>query len=58
MRARADKIGASLTVASRPAEGTVVEVVVPNVAIARAAASAAASAAAAPSPGAGVSSAE
>ncbi|HEX5825645.1 MAG TPA: PAS domain S-box protein, partial [Candidatus Limnocylindrales bacterium] len=44
MRARADKIGATLTVTSRPAEGTVIEVVVPNAAIARAAAAAAPSA--------------
>jgi signal transduction histidine kinase len=43
MRARADKIGASLTVASRPFGGTVIEVVVPNQAIARAAATAATS---------------
>jgi PAS domain S-box-containing protein len=45
MRARAARIGASLTVASRPSEGTVIEVVVPNEAIARASASAAAGAA-------------
>jgi PAS domain S-box-containing protein len=45
MRARAARIGASLTVASRPTEGTVIEVVVPNEAIARASASAAAGAA-------------
>jgi signal transduction histidine kinase len=45
MRARAARIGASLTVASRPSEGTVIEIVVPNEAIARASASAAAGAA-------------
>jgi signal transduction histidine kinase len=44
MRARAEKIGASLTVTSRPGEGTVIEVVVPNAAIARALAAAAPSA--------------
>jgi signal transduction histidine kinase len=43
MRARADKIGASLTVASRPSGGTVIEVIVPNRAIAGAAATAATS---------------
>ena len=48
MRARADKIGASLTVTSRAGEGTQIEVVVPNVAIARAADAAATAAAAAP----------
>jgi PAS domain S-box-containing protein len=48
MRARADKIGASLTVTSRTGEGTQIEVVVPNVAIARAADAAATAAAAAP----------
>jgi PAS domain S-box-containing protein len=37
MRARADKIGASLTVTSRAGAGTTIEVIVPNEAIARAA---------------------
>jgi signal transduction histidine kinase len=44
MRARADKIGALLTVTSRPGAGTQIEVVVPNAAIARASAPAAPSA--------------
>jgi signal transduction histidine kinase len=33
MRARADKIGARITVRSVPGEGTVIEVVIPNAAI-------------------------
>jgi PAS domain S-box-containing protein len=37
MRARADRIGATLVVSSRSGEGTSIEVVVPNAAIARAA---------------------
>ena len=44
MRARAEKIGASLTVTSRTGAGTTIEVVVPNAAIARAAEAAAPSA--------------
>jgi PAS domain S-box-containing protein len=41
MRARADKIGSSYTVSSRPGEGTTIEVIVPHDAIERAAGSAA-----------------
>ncbi|HXI81584.1 MAG TPA: GAF domain-containing protein [Verrucomicrobiae bacterium] len=41
MRARADKIGATLTVTSRAGEGTEIEVLVPNAAIARSAEAAA-----------------
>ena len=44
MRARAEKIGASLTVTSRAGAGTTIEVVVPNAAIERAALAAAPSA--------------